>query len=229
MATAHFEFPLSPIYLPQSATTLVGFRDWAISDAFPQQGRISYVRGGLIIDMSPERPETHAKLKAEISHVIYQLVKDRDLGTFYPDRTLLTNLAADISTEPDALFASWDTLQSERLTWKTSKPDQDPLDYQELVGTPDWVLEIVSASSVRKDTQLLRDAYHAAGVREYWLIDARGEEIDFQLLVHESAAFQAAAPGDGWHESPLFGAAFKIERERDRMNLWRYTLHVRQP
>jgi Uma2 family endonuclease len=56
-------------------------------------------------------------------------------------------------------------------------------DYIEILGSPDLVVEIVSDSSVRKDTTLLRDAYWKAGVREYWLFDARGAEIRFDILV----------------------------------------------
>jgi Uma2 family endonuclease len=36
----------------------------------------------------------------------------------------------------------------------------------ELEGTPDWVLEVVSQSSVAKDTKWLRESYHKAGIPE---------------------------------------------------------------
>src|SRR5256885_8764701 len=47
--------------------------------------------------------------------------------------------------------------------------------YLELEGTPDMVLEVVSESSVQKDTKRLRQLYWQAGIREYWLVDARRE------------------------------------------------------
>jgi Uma2 family endonuclease len=60
-----------------------------------------------------------------------------------PDGMWITNDEADLSNEPDAVFASWDTLESGRAVLSS--------DELELIGSPDWVLEIVSKSSVRKD------------------------------------------------------------------------------
>src|SRR5262249_26589734 len=96
----------------------------------------------------------------------------------------------------------------------------------ELEGTPDWVLEIVSDSSVEKDTQELRSAYHRARIPEYWLIDARGDEIVFLILLRRRKGYAAAAVRDGWQRSKVFGRGFRLERERDEFGLWEYTLHV---
>ena len=43
------------------------------------------------------------------------------------------------------------------------------------------MVEIVSDASVKKDTERLPAAYHAAGIREFWLIDARGVEVRFTI------------------------------------------------
>ena len=56
--------------------------------------------------------------------------------------------------------------------------------YVELDGSPDMVLEVVSDSSVEKDIDVLMDLYWKAGIREYWLVDARGERIEFKILCH---------------------------------------------
>ena len=44
------------------------------------------------------------------------------------------------------------------------------------------VLEVVSRSSVEKDTEVLRAGLRPAGVREYWLVDARAEPLRFDIL-----------------------------------------------
>ena len=36
-------------------------------------------------------------------------------GEFYPDGTLLTNVEANLSTEPDGLIVTWETLESRRV------------------------------------------------------------------------------------------------------------------
>ena len=71
----------------------------------------------------------------------------------------------------------------------------------EVVGTPDWLLEIVSQTSVAKDTKRLRRQYHRAGVSEYWLIDARGEDIDFQILLWTESDYAGAPERKGWQRS----------------------------
>lgn len=223
--TTYSLFPLPALVVPPTAVTLDGFRAWVYSREFPENGRITFVAGRLIIEMSPERIDSHNRIKEEVSFIIGSLVRELDLGDFYPDGAWITNRQAGVSNEPDASFATWETLQSGKLVPPRDKPQDGK--HIELVGTPDWVCEIVSDSSVEKDTQLLVDAYHQAGIREYWLIDARGSEISFQLLIWSPAGFQAAENRDGWHTSPVFGREFQFNRTRDRLNRWRYHLQLR--
>jgi Uma2 family endonuclease len=37
-------------------------------------------------------------------------------------------------------------------------------------GTPDWVMEVLSPSTAKKDEGIKRDRYQRAGVKEYWLL-----------------------------------------------------------
>ena len=150
--------------------------------------------------------------------------EELDLGEFYSDGTLVTNEAADLSTEPDGTFVTWRSFEAGRvrLTPREDRPGQ----YVELQGTPDWVLEVVSRSSVAKDTRVLRAAYHRAGVPEYWIIDARFDAIDFQVLRRRRDRYVVVAPRGGWHRSPVFGRGFRLERRRNRMGRWKYTLEV---
>src|SRR5262249_12109278 len=99
--------------------------------------------------------------------------------------------------------------------------------YREVEGTPDWMLEIVSDSSVQKDTQQLREAYHRAGIPEYWLVDARGDDVAFQILYRRKNGYAAAPLKDSWQGSRVFGGSFRLVRQQDEFGLWEYTLEVR--
>jgi len=213
------------IRVPARALTLEGFRQWALSAKFPKRGRISFLGEEILIDMSPEEYQTHGQVKVEVGRVIPNLNVELRLGKYFPDRTLLTNKAANLSTEPDAAFATWETLESQRarLVPRLHKGQE----YWELQGTPDWVLEIVSKSSVVKDTRLLREKYYLAGIGEYWLIDARGQEVDFQILLHQPSGYVPAPRRRGWQRSQVFGRSFRLERRRGRLGLWDYTLYVK--
>jgi len=213
----------APVVVPASALTHAGFREWAGSDDFPARGRISFLDGQIWIDMSPESGERHNTLKAAITSALFALNDGLNIGRLYADRMLLTHSSAGLSTEPDAMFATWSTLKTNRLKLLYRQDE----DYHEVSGTPDWVLEIVSKTSVRKDTQTLRRLYHKAEIPEYWLIDARGETVDFQMLTRKDSTFQPVPVHDGWRKSAVFQRDFKIERKHDPLGHWAYRLVAR--
>ena len=213
------------VVVPSSAHTLEGFRQWALSEDCPNRGRFTFAAGELIIDMSPESIENHNFVKTEVTTVVYARAKRHKLGRVYSDGCLLSNVEANISTEPDTTFATYDTLRSGRCQ---VLPSRRPGVTQEIVGSPDWVLEIVSPSSKRKDKQLLREGYFRAGIGEYWLIDALGDEIDYQILIPGEDGYVAVETRKGWLASRTFGCSFRLTRKKDEDELWQYTLHVRE-
>src|SRR5262245_39510197 len=186
--------------IPGWVTDHAAFRRWAYSDEFPERGRFSFIRGRVWADPSMEH-DSHNQLKAEITEILRGHVKAHNLGRFWIDGMLLTHEAAGLSTEPDGMFARWDTLQdgTARLV------GGNPPDGVELNGTPDMVLEVVSKKSVRKDTIELPDVYWEAGIAEYWLIDPRGQELRFDILRHSSNGYRPVRPSGGWRKSAVFG------------------------
>lgn len=82
--------------------------------------------------------------------------------------------------------------------------------YIELEGSSDMVLEVVSDSSAKKDYELLRVAYWKAGVREYWLVDARGERLEFQILKHGSKGLFLGSRGRRLDKSAVFKKSFRL-------------------
>jgi Uma2 family endonuclease len=213
------------IRIPTTAMTLSGFRKWATSPQFPEHVRAAFIDGEVYLDMSNEDPEAHVAVKGEVYAVLRAVVRNEDLGKLYTDGVLLTNEEASVSNNPDASFLSRETLRSGRARLVPRKGEEGQ--YREIEGTPDWVLEVISDSSVEKDTEKLRTAYHAAGIPEYWLIDARGEEIIFTMLLWRKTGYAAAPIKDSWQRSKVFGREFRLVRARDEFGLWEYTLEVR--
>lgn len=213
------------VRVPAEATTLPGFRAWVASDDFPDKLRVTFIGQEVYLDRSNEELETHNKVKMEIARVLLNLNRELQRGTFYGDGVLVTNVAAEVSNNPDALFVSWEAVESQRV--RLVPREGAAGQFIEIEGTPDWVLEVVSAGSVQKDTQELRGAYHRAGIPEYWLIDARGEEIIFQILQRRKTGYAATPNRDGWQRSRTFGRSFRLRRERNRLGQWEYTLDVR--
>jgi Uma2 family endonuclease len=214
---------VSNVRIPSDAYTLDGFRHWLLSEDAPERGRFTYVAGELIADMSPESYERHNGIKVEITSVLHRLSRQRKLGRVFGDRVLVSNPGAGVSTEPDATFASFESLRSGRCKIvQSSRPGVA----EELLGSPDWALEIVSPTSVRKDTVLLRDAYYRAGIAEYWIVDVLSDKIEFKVLLRGAEAYSESPDNEDWIASPTFGSHFRLTREVDQDDLWQYTLEV---
>jgi Uma2 family endonuclease len=206
--------------IPASAHTLNGFRAWVPS--LPDKARVMFYAGEVFLDMSNEDVFFHTSVKGEIFAVLHRLVKETSFGQIFQDGSLLTNEAANVSNNPDAVAVSWRSIEEGRFR-VVVKEDA----YPEMEGSPDWVLEVVSPSSVTKDKKTLRTAYHAAGIREYWIVDARGAELEFSILTSTDAGYVAAANVDGWQTSPVFGRAFKFTRTIDPRGYFEYSLQMR--
>lgn len=55
--------------------------------------------------------------------------------------------------------------------------DRDRLDQKGCHGAPDWVIEILSPSSVKMDCERKVKLYQETGVREYWIVDAEKKAV----------------------------------------------------
>jgi Uma2 family endonuclease len=211
------------VRVPAHVSDLASFRRWALSDDFPESGRISYLNGEVWVDMSREQIFSHNQIKTEYAFVLQGLAKTECPGRFLSDGVLLTNSRANLSTQPDGTFVSRKSLRQGKLRWIRGAEEG----YVELKGTPDMVLEVVGPSSVQKDTILLPDLYWQAGILEYWLVDVRTEPIRFDILRRTATGYQAVRKQGGWLKSAVFGKSFKLKVDRDELGDPEYTLLVR--
>lgn len=210
------------VAIPTWVESLESFRRWALSEEFPQHGRIDYIDGAIEVDMSPSRLTSHGDVKVEIGRVIANRVLGQDLGKVYIDQTRVSCVEPRLSCEPDILVLLHETVESGRITFDDAGKPGDPL---EIEGGPDLVVEVVSRSSVTKDTRRLPVAYFGSGVREYWLVDARGDELSFRLLRRGEAAFEETpADAEGFLASRVLGRRYRLDRIRGRRDEWRYDL-----
>ena len=197
--------------IPGDLTDLAAFRRWAQSDQFPEYGRFAYLAGKVWVDLSMEQAYTHNQVKTRINSVLDSLALSLQLGNYFSDGLDLSNPAADLSTVPDGMLVTYEALRAGRVC----QIEGSEGGCIELVGTPDMVLEVVSKTSVHKDTVELRRLYWLAEVSEYWLIDARGAEPRFDLLRRGARGYTATRRQGGWLRSPMFGRSFQLSRQTD--------------
>jgi len=137
-----------------------------------------------------------------------------------PDGVLLSNVLADIAVKPDGIFVSTESLAAGKVHLVPGAEEG----YVELEGTPDMVLEVVSTGSVRKDTVILRQAYWEAGIREYWLVDARRTPATFDILRHTAKGYVAVRKQGGWVKSAVFGKSFRLRQRTNPLGHPEFTL-----
>lgn len=211
------------VAVPAWVTDLASFRRWADSDEFPEKARIGYLKGEVWVDMSKEQFFSHNQVKVEFTRVLAGLVKAERLGRFFGDGFFLTNTNAALSNQPDGMFVLRETFDRGRAQLMPGQRGG----FVELEGIPDMVLEVLSDSSVRKDTVELRAAYWEAGIQEYWLVDARRGNLEFDILRRTAKGYTASRKQDGWVKSVVFAKSFRLTREVDDLGQEDFTLAAR--
>ena len=203
------------IEVPMDLGCLADFRRWATSEDFPERGRIDYVDRRIEVDLSPEDLHTHGTPKTELIGVLGRRIKQAGLGELYTTRARLSCPEADVSAEPDVVFVSESSLDSGRVRL-VPKAGGAADRYVELEGPPDLIVEIVSDASVRKDTERLPAAYYRAGVTEFWLIDARGDDLLFRIHQRGPSQYEPAeTDADGCQYSTVLDRHYRLDRNRN--------------
>jgi Uma2 family endonuclease len=202
-----------PVRIPCWVDDLESYRRWARSPDYPERGWVSFLNGEIWVDMSMEQLFTHNQMKTEFTVVLGSLMKGEELGYYFSDRVLLSNVDANLSTEPDGTFCSFAAIEDKRVSLVEGEGEG----YVEIEGTPDMVLGVVSKYSVRKDTKILRNLYWRAGIREYWLVDARKPPLQFDILSWTERGYAATRRRQGRLKSKVFGRSFFLETKPDRL------------
>jgi Uma2 family endonuclease len=212
------------IHVPDCAReSLAGFREWVGDNDLPEKTRVDYYKGEVWVDMGREQIFTHGLLKTEIAIVLGGYIRQAAIGYYWCNGVLVTNETAQLSGNPDGTFVSHDALATGRVKLIEAKEEG----FIELQGTPDMVLEVVSNSSQKKDNLTLRGAYWEAGIPEYWLVDARGEEIVFDLLKRGPKGYTPTRKSAGWAKSGVFGKSFRLIRGVGPLNHPEFSLEVK--
>jgi hypothetical protein len=57
--------------------------------------------------------------------------------------------------------------------------------------------------------------YHQAGINEFWHIDARQADPNFEILRWTAAGYVPTRLPDGWWQSDVFARAFRLTVQPD--------------
>ncbi len=118
---------------------------------------------GRLYEMPAPTP-WHQDVSRNLEFLIWNFVKDNGLGKVYYSPIDVV-LSEDVVLQPDIVFVS--------------KGRMDIIGEKAIMGSPDLVVEIVSPTTIRRDTVVKKEIYGTFGVKEYWLVypDERAIEV----------------------------------------------------
>lgn len=228
MARRHVIFLEENLRIPEDAFTFGGFQRWVDSRQFPETGRIDYLEGDVEVDMSPEDLYTHSAVKTVMATKLQELVGETELGDIFIGRARVRSRFAELSVEPDIVVIFGKSLEAGKVRLVPAAARKGPDRFSALEGAADLVVEIVSDSSVGKDTRRLPGLYARAGIPELWIADARGRDLRFRVhSLRDGSYVQIEPDAEGWVRSPQLGGDFRLVRRRASPSPWRYTLEHR--
>ena len=62
--------------------------------------------------------------------------------------------------------------------------DPSKIDEAGCFGAPDWIIEVLSPHSSKKDLQLKYDVYQESGVKEYWIVMPKQQLVEVFVLLN---------------------------------------------
>jgi len=130
-----------------------------------EQQKAEFINGQVILH-SPVRRQ-HSIASDLLFGLLSAFVNAQELGWVGHEKLLVALTRNDY--EPDVAF--WTAERAEEFT-----------DEQMKFPAPDFVAEVLSPSTEKADRGVKFEDYAAHGVREYWLVDPRAEQIEKFVL-----------------------------------------------
>jgi Uma2 family endonuclease len=140
--------------------TFEEFLEWTDEDTFAE-----WVDGEITLMTTTTQ---HQIICGFLLRAVSEFVEAKDLGMVLFAPFLMRLSTRKSGREPDILFIAKANLDRLRGSW--------------LDGPADLVVEVVSDESRKRDRETKFEEYAAAGVREYWLIDAPRQQADIFVL-----------------------------------------------
>ena len=152
----------------------------------PEEKRYELMEGELFMVPAPDF--YHQIVSGNIELPLMEFVKKRNLGivAYAPVDVVLS--PEDV-LQPDILF-----ITRERRHIITKK---------NVSGAPDLVIEILSPSTQERDKLVKRDIYSRYGVKEYWIVDPVGKNIEVMTVGSKGYTLHAIFLNDEVLTSPL--------------------------
>ncbi|MEO5569571.1 MAG: Uma2 family endonuclease [Bacteroidia bacterium] len=127
---------------------------------------------GEAYDMSPAPNTKHQRILLKLSQKIYNYLQDKSCEIF------VAPFDVRLSKQSDEDFEIFNVVQPDISVFC----DKKKIDSKGAKGAPDWIIEILSPSTSKKDTTKKLVLYQNFQVKEYWIVDPEDETVSVFLL-----------------------------------------------
>ena len=163
-------------------------KEWTYEDYLKlnDDKRYEIIGGKLIVAPAP-RPR-HQRVSRNLEFAIWNYVRNKELGeVFYAPVDVV--LGEKFVLQPDIVFVS---KEREEII------DED----RAIFGPPDLVVEVVSPSTLGRDTLEKKDVYEKFGVKEFWLVYPEMKCVEVLVLNKEGKyeIYDEGCTGEGKRE-----------------------------
>ena len=121
---------------------------------------------GEIFDMSPAPDHEHSLINGNLYALIKAGLKNSICRVFYGDIDYVFDSESDDYLEPDIIICC----------------DKSQIRGNSYYGTPKFIAETISPSTVKRDRTIKKDIYENAGVDEYWIISPKERALEIYYL-----------------------------------------------
>lgn len=134
----------------------------------PEDRRYELIEGEFFMIPSPN--EYHQRISGELAFILHGFIKKNKLGAVYiaPFDVVFSD---ENVVQPDIVFVS--------------KERKNIITKDNIRGTPDLLIEILSPKISYRDREIKRKLYFKYGVKEYWIVDPEGQNIEVLTLSEE--------------------------------------------
>jgi Uma2 family endonuclease len=148
--------------LADEAERRQSFYNWIEEDV-----KAEFINGEIILHSPVKR--RHLRVSEQLSRILSVYAQLKKVGTIMIEKAMIALTRNDY--EPDIVFFKRE---------KAALFHED----QMLFPAPDFVVEILSKGTARKDKGIKKEDYALHGVKEYWIIDPIKQTIEQYLLIN---------------------------------------------
>jgi Uma2 family endonuclease len=178
MSTIELERKLTNLSsLPKLLTTMQAFLNSetqeriAFREKITEDDKAEFINSKIV--MHYPASDGHNESVLHVAMLGNVFVNVHELGKVRAEKALVELTRNDY--EPDVAF------------W--AKPKSDEIDSnQNVYPAPDWVVEVLSKGSIKRDRVTKFEDYAAHGITEYWIVDTKKQTVEQYILPSEDSS-----------------------------------------